>query len=37
MTDILTVGLLLANLLILAMNLKLYTEMQKLRVLQKEE
>lgn len=30
-------GLLLANLLILAINVKVYTEIQKLRVLRRQE
>jgi hypothetical protein len=34
---VIELGLLLANLLILAMNIKVYTEIQKLRVLRKEE
>ncbi len=37
MTDWLPLLANLANLAILALNLKLYTEMQKLRVLRKEE
>jgi hypothetical protein len=37
MSALIDLGLLLANLLILAINLKLYTEIQKLRVLRKEE
>ena len=37
MIELVGLGFLLANLLILAINLKLYTEIQKLRVLRKEE
>ena len=37
MMELLNLGFLLANLVVLAINVKIYTEIQKLRVLRKEE
>ena len=37
MTELIALGFLIANLAILAINVKIYTEIQKLRVLRKEE